>query len=317
MLFTRSGLEQASSEVIARHRSKRYAACGRIADMCTGIGGDLISLAQEHGVLAVDRDPVHLRLAAHNANTYGVSDHVETLHADVRDVDLSTVDAVFVDPARRAGNQRLRTGDSEPPLDWCFSLADRVAAVAVKAAPGLPHELVPSGWELEFIADGRDLKEATLWSPGLATARTRATILPGMHTMLPSQGPAVEVRPPGAYLLDPNPAVTRAGLVEELARELDAWKIDPRIAFLCTDREVRTPFARTLRVAASLPWHEKRLAETLRDLDIGAVDIRRRGLAGDVDRAHRRFKLRGSHRATVAMTRANDQPWALVCFEPE
>ncbi len=57
--------------------------------------------------------------------------------------------------------------------------------------------------------------------------------------------------------------MTRAGLVEELARELGAWKIDPEIAFLSGDREHRTPFARTLRVQESAPWHERHFARRL------------------------------------------------------
>src|SRR6185437_3420062 len=87
----------------------------------------------------------------------------------------------------------------------------------------------------------------------------------------------------GAYLFDPNPAVTRAGLVAELASQLRAWQIDPMIAFLSSDEPTLTPFARTLRVVESAPWHEKRFAARLSELGIGAADIRRRGLAGDVD----------------------------------
>ena len=45
-------------------------------------------------------------------------------------------------------------------------------------------------------------------------------------------GDPVNCRAPGGYLLDPSPAITRAGLVEDLARTLGAWKIDPMIAFL-------------------------------------------------------------------------------------
>ena len=45
---------------------------------------------------------------------------------DVRDVDLTGVDSVFIDPARRMDRRRLRTGDSEPPLDWCVRLSDRI-----------------------------------------------------------------------------------------------------------------------------------------------------------------------------------------------
>ena len=48
---------------------------------------------------------------------------------------------------------------------------------------------------------------------------------------------------------------------------------------------------------------EKSSRRELRGLDIGAVDIRRRGLAGDVDQLHRDLKLSGSRRATLVMTR--------------
>ena len=109
--------------------------------------------------------------------------------------------------------------------------------------------------------------------------------------------------------------MTRAGLVAELARSVGAWKIDERIAFLAADTPVHTPFARTLRVLDSGPWREKELAARLRGLDVGAVDVRRRGLAGDVDVLRRRLALRGTRRATLVMTRARDRPWALVCID--
>ena len=77
------------------------------------------------------------------------------------------------------------------------------------------------------------------------------------------------MRAPGAYLLDPSPAVTRAGLVEELGRDLGAWKLDPRIAFLSADEPLRSPFGRALRVEASLPWNLKRLRQVLRERGVG------------------------------------------------
>ena len=358
MLFTRPGLEQASSETAARHRARRLAGAtaGRLADLACGIGGDLIALAAGREVLAVDRDAVPLRMAAHNAGVYDVAAGVDTCEADVRAVSLDGIGAVFADPARRlagaAGSRRLRPGDSEPPLAWCFALTSRLPAVAVKAAPGLPAGIVPAGWETEFVADGRDLKEAVLWSPALATAPARATILPEGHTLIPGPGQEprqqpgekpgkqpggkhgngpgekpgkrpgedaagdVPIAPPGEFLFDPNPAVTRAGLVETLARRLGAWKIDPRIAFLSSGSAQGTPYARTLRVVESAPWNEKDFARRLRALGIGAADIRRRGLAGDVDQIHRRLKLAGPHRATLVLTRVNDRPWGLICVEP-
>ena len=317
MFFTRAGLEQASAEVVAQHRQARFAQAGLLADLCCGIGGDLIALAGKHQVRAVNRDPLHLRMAMLNAAACGVGSSVQPAVADVREVDLAGVEAVFIDPARRSGARRLGPGASEPSLAWCLDLAGRVPGMGIKAAPGIARDTAPAGWELEFVAVGRDLKEAVAWSPSLAGPATRATVLPGGHTLTPRPGPPVPVAAPGLFLLDPNPAVTRAGLVEELARDLGAWKIDQQIAFLATDSGVRTPFARTLRVLDSGPWNQKRLPARLRDLDIGALDIRRRGLAGDVDRLHRQLKLTGSRRATLVMTRARDVPWGLICLDAD
>jgi hypothetical protein len=324
MLFTRAGYEQSSSEMIARHRAVRLAAAGTVADLCCGIGGDLAALSAPgdapagRRVLAVDHDPVHARLARHNASVYqaGGQPEVAAAVADVRDIRLAGIEAVFIDPARRDGSGRFRAGVCEPPLDWCLGLAASVPAVCVKAAPGLDTTMVPPDWEAEFIADGRDLKEAVLWSPALASPPRRATVLPGGHTLVPCPGPPVDIRDPGSYLLDPSPAVTRAGLVEDLARQLGAWKIDPQIAFLSTASEVTTPFGRTLMVVDSAPWTEKRFAARLRELGVGAADLRRRGLAGDVEQIRRRLRLQGPHHATVVLTRVRDKPWGLICADP-
>ena len=332
MLFTRDGLEQASSEATSAHAAARYPAGALVADLCCGIGGNLIALGAGRRVLAVDLDPVSLAFARHNAAVYGAADGLAAVRADVTNVPLAGVDAVFVDPARRAAGRRLAAGRSEPPLGWCLDLAGRVPAVGIKAAPGLPRDLVPDGWEAEFVAVGRDLKEALLWSPALATAPgatpRRATVLPSGATLAgeggrggaagrdgEGEGGTVPVAAPGAFLFDPNPAVTRAGLVEDLARELGAWKIDPQIAFLSADARRHTPFARTLAVVESAPWHERRFARRLAELGIGAADIRRRGLAGDVAQIHRRLNLSGPGRATVVITRFNGRPWGLICTD--
>ncbi|MHB1595541.1 MAG: class I SAM-dependent methyltransferase [Streptosporangiaceae bacterium] len=357
MLFTRAGLEQASSDLTARHAARRFAGFALIADLCCGIGGNLTAMATltpGPAIVAVDSDLTSLEFARHNVGvataatatataaataTATATARVGYIRADVRDVLLTGFDAVFIDPARRDQHGRLPAGAYQPPLDWCLGLAEVVPAVGIKAAPGLRTDVVPPDWEIEFVAVGRDLKEALLWSPALATARTRATVLtaantlpagqipgagqtPGargavtaVHTLTAAAGdrPVAPLAPPGAYLLDPNPAVTRAGLVADLAVALGAWQIDPMIAFLSSDQPLRTPFARTLRVLESAPWHERRFAARLRELGIGTADIRRRGLAGDVRQIHHRLGLRGDGAATIVLTRVSDRPWGLIC----
>jgi hypothetical protein len=312
MYFTRAGLEQASSDLTAAHSARRFAGHGLVADLCCGIGGNLTALARVAGhVLAVDADLQALRFAMRNAAVHGCAGHVTPVCADVRDLALAghgaitgsgagaitgagagrraRVEAAFIDPARRAGERRLRAGDSQPPLEWCFRLADQVGAIGIKAAPGLPHDLVPAGWEVEFVATGRNLKEALLWSPALATSPRRATILPAGHTITAEPGEAVPVAAVGA------------------------WKIDAMIAFLAADAAITTPFARTLRVLESMPWNERQVARRLRELGIGTADVRRRGLAGDVGQIHRRLGLQGDGSAAIVMTRRSGRPWGLIC----
>jgi hypothetical protein len=312
MWFTREGLEQASSEAMALHHAARFAPAGRLADLCSGIGGDLTALAAGRQILAVDLDPVALEMAGRNAAVYG-SPGVRLRRADVTRTDLAGLDGAFVDPARRVDGRRLRAGTSLPPLPWCLGLPATVPAVGVKAAPGLPLDLVPPGWEVEFTSQDGALKEALLWSPALATAPRRATLLPCGSTLVAEPGATVPAGPVGTWLLDPDPAVGRAGLVQELARGLDARRIDERIAFLTADHPLRTPFGRLYRVEEALPWQLKRLREALRARGVGTVDVRKRGSAVDVDDLRRRLRLRGDEHLTIVLTRVADRPTALLC----
>jgi SAM-dependent methyltransferase len=318
LLFTRAGLEQATTAAVAEHRAGRFADVdGTVLDLCCGIGGDLLAIGRRRAVVGVDRDETTARYAAHNTRIGGASASVVV--ADVHDVRVGPASAVFVDPARRPAGAAdgTRRGGYSPDLDWCLVLpADRIC---IKVAPGVDRAVVPPGWETEFVAEGRELKEAALWSPAWATGASRATVLDGsaVHSFVadPQVRPA-ELRPPGRYLFDPSPAVTRAGAVADLALALDAWQIDRRIAFLSADHALTSPFGRTLVVEASLPFGVKPLTAELRRLDIGSVDLRRRGLAGDVDDLRRRLRLTGSRRATVVLTRVVNKPWTFVCTDP-
>ena len=229
MLFTRSGYEQSSSEPIARYRAERFGAAHRVADLCCGIGGDLLALAPGREALAVDRDerprsagpaqrsgvrpsgerarsssPMCATSASPASTRYSSTQLAAPDQASpLPDQALPPAGTPLALPSAGPGTaharagaasfgaaQRFRAGLSEPPLDWCFALADRVPAVCIKAAPGLPLELLPEAWEAEFIADGRDLKEAVLWSPALATAPPAGSGGPRRATVMSGTGRA-------------------------------------------------------------------------------------------------------------------------------
>ena len=326
MLFTRPGLEQATSEAIARYRSGRFSGYGHIVDLCCGIGGDLIALAETGAdVTAVDRDPVHLFLAEHNVRVYHPDAKITQLLMNVEDAPITGAEAVFIDPARREGSGRRTGYQSEPSVEWSVALAEHVGAVGIKTAPGIPHTFLPEDWEMELIALGSELKEAVLWSPGIAGEFSRyqgsypyrATVITegvvhsihGQHIdVLTTVTPEV-----GQWLHDVNPAVTNAGLVRELAVEMDAHLIDPEIGFLVSDYPSSTPLATSWKILDVLPWHEKQIKRSLANLGIGPIDIRRRGLPGDVPSITKRLRGKGDRRAIIAMTRTDNIPTAIIC----
>ena len=326
MLFTRAGLEQSTSEQIARYRARRFAGAPHIIDLCCGIGGDLMALAGlDVKLTAIDLDPVHLFLAEHNARLVHPHVQLETMLSDVRDVEIEPLAAVYIDPARRTSGGKRVGYQSEPPVEWSIALAHRARAVAIKTAPGIPRELVPEGWELEHIALGHDLKEAVMWSPELAGTFDRSLNVPSHRATVIADGDVHSIRgshidvlhtrepQPGQWLHDINPAVTNAGLVWELAGAIHANLIDPQIGFLVSDTPATTPFTSSYRVLEVLPWHEKRVKQALTALDAGPVDIRRRGLAGDVPTITKRLRGAGSRRILIAMTRVDDRPTAIIC----
>lgn len=315
MYFTREALEQSSGETVSTYRAQRFAGVSHVADLCCGVGGDLIGLAGVTRVSGVDADPVRLAMAAENARVYESADRVTLIEGDVLSVPLPDDEAAFCDPDRRAaGRRHLRLTEYAPPVG---AVRDRFPSgfpLAIKVAPGAPwDELRVIDAEAEFISVDGELKECCLWFGPLKIAGRRATVLPAGATLVADRPAAAEpAGPPLAFLYDPDPAVIRCGLVADLGRLIGARPIDPEIAYLTSDRQTSTPFARCYSVEEAMPFHARRLGERLRAMNVGVVTITKRGSAVDVDELRRKWKLTGGEARMVILTRVLGRPFALI-----
>lgn len=319
MLFTPEALEQASSEVVAGHSAARYSGCARIADVCCGVGGDTIALAAHGFVDAFDRDPVRLACARHNLAVYGLDGRVAFHCVDVLETDpiggvAARPDAIFFDPGRRLGGRRIFSlAEYQPPVALIERWRARVPAIGVKVAPGVAHAEVVWDCEEEFVAEGHELKEALLWFGPLDSASRRATVLPEGVTLVASAVLRAPLSEPLAWLYDPSPAVTRAGLVQELAALLDAAQLDPEIAYLTATAQRPTAFARVFAVEEWLPFSLKRLQSRLRSGGVGRVTLQKRGSPLDTDALERRLRGPGRETRTVIFTRLRGAPIVAIC----
>lgn len=319
MYFTREALEQATGEAVAAHGAARYAGIGTVADLCCGIGGDTIALARHARVVAVDRDPLRLAMARANVAVHGLEERVRFICADVTALPPPAVDALFVDPARRVdGRRRFGLAAYEPPFGVIETWARRVPAIGVKVAPGLEDEEAPPGWEVEFVALGGELKQALLWAGPLRTTARRATLLPEEITLTqPAAGPGpIPQAPPGGVLYEPNPALIRAHVLDQLAAQLGGWQIDPTIAYLCAPALVRTPLARGYVVEEWFPFNLKALNRRLRELGVGQVVVKKRGSPLDPQALEQRLRLDGPERRVVVLTRVAGRPAIILCHPP-
>jgi len=315
MYFTPDGLEQATRLRVAEHRAARVALSERstVLDLGCGIGGDLIAFARAGLTCAgVDLDPLRVEVASANLTALGLGGAVQ--EADGTALDLAGFGVVFADPARRNAKGRVfDIDDYSPPWSFVESLLER--ASCVKVAPGIPHEVIPSGVEAEWVSDDGEVKEAALWSSWLSTARRRATVIrsSGLATLTEEDDPGSPgVRPVGRFLYEPDGAVIRAGLVTAVAAGVGGWLLDSHIAYVTSDDPFSTPFARGYEVLETLPYKEKALRAVLRARDIGRLTIKKRGVNVVPDELRKRLALRGDNEATVVLTRTAGRGTALL-----
>jgi hypothetical protein len=312
-LFTDDALQQATAERVAEHRARRLAGAD-VHDATCSIGTELAALrGVTRHLVGSDLDPVRLAMA----------------HNNVPDVDLCRADAlrpitrdavVLLDPARRSGGRRRFDPKAyTPALDALFEVYRR-RDVVVKCAPGVDFaELGRMGFdgETEIVSLAGSVRESCLWSAGLAEkgVTRRATVLDSGEVLTDAEPDDCRVAPAGRWIVDPDGAVVRAGLVRHYAARHGLWQLDADIAYLSGDR--LPAGVRGFEVLDVLRYSERRLREALSARQAGAVEILVRGLDVDPDVLRPRLRLRGDDRLAVILTRigpgADSLATAYVC----
>ena len=315
MLFTEDGLEQATRLRVAALHAGRFRDAGltRIADLGSGIGADALALAAiDLEVTAVERDEVTAAIAAYNLAPWP---NATVEHADATTFDLVGHDAVYLDPARRAGGRRLTNpADWSPSLDFAFGLG---LPTGVKLGPGVDRDLIPDDAEAQWVSVDRDVVELGVWTGVLARdGIRRSALVLGAHGTAELSAPAdsedAATGSLGEFLYEPDGAVIRARLIGDLARTLDARMLHPQIAYLTADSARVTPFASCFRIAETLSLDEKAIKRELKARDIGTLEIKKRGVDIDPAQFRKKLALKGSRSATLILTRLGERRVAIL-----
>ena len=313
LLLDREGGEMATRSEVAHYRAWRLRHSNTILDLCCGIGGDMLHLGRSARVVGVDVSRRRLEMARHNCVTHGI-DGARFIAADVRTL-RPRADAALFDPARRsARGRRQRGAEYDPPLSYVETIRAHLPEVVVKVSPAIPEEELPDGCEVEFVSSGGQCREAALYFGALATTRRRATLLPERHTLVEDGLEVERIGPVGSYVYDPDPAVVRAHLIDELARKIGAWKLDAQIAYLSSDALAATPLARAYRVIDVMPFQVKKLRKHLRREGFFPQQIKRRRFPLEPIEVERKLGVTsGDIPVILILTRLDEKRICLIC----
>ena len=304
MWFDRRGLEQSTSEPVAHHKAKRFD--DAVWDLCSGIGGDAIALAERCVVTAVDLNPAACLRTQWNAEAYEVASRIESRCADVLKLG-SMSGLVHIDPDRRSGSEgkASRIEDYAPNPAELVELMSRCRGGAIKVGPATNFGGKFPDTEIELISLHGECKEATVWFGDLAGRQPfRATALPSGETIAGHPLDAVAtVAPLGRYVYDPDPAVVRAGLIDVVAESLSLNRLDGAEEYLTADELVRSPFLHAFEVLAELPHNERDLRAWLRTSDFGQIEIKCRHIPVQAETLRRRLPLPGDQPGVVIIAR--------------
>lgn len=328
LLLTRDGLEQATRPVVAAQRAALIATHGahRVLDLTAGLGLDARALVEAGlDVIAVERDPVAAALLRVNVP------QARVVEADAHDVvgtlvaELAPNDVVFIDPARRSGR---RTADGtrahperdperwSPPWSFVTALAGTGVRVCAKVAPGLGPDRLPEGWCGVWTSVDRTMVEAMACSWDIGAQRTARAIGTTTASFAASGSVPVRVASVGAWLVDPDPSLVSAHLLDEWSiAHPEVMRIDATGTWLTADHEVRDPLVRSFAVIEQLPNDVKGMRRALIARGIGDLTVRGRGMGIDAQAWRRQLRLPAGAPGTVVIARAGGRRVSLLVHD--
>ncbi|WP_165164320.1 THUMP-like domain-containing protein [Corynebacterium qintianiae] len=298
--------QQATPALVASLRAERVKRCGAelVHDVTCSVGTEAPAFAGLPWV-GSDLDFSRLLMARHNLGPGAWLARADAL------APVAPGAVIIADPARRSGGRRITDpAKLHPPLPALLQ-AHAGSEMAVKCAPGIDY----SEWNglVSVVSVDGGVKEACLYTPGLAEGTSREAVVlrsDGFTETVASTDPdEAEVASPGAYIVEPDGAVVRAGLVRGWAARHGLWMLDEHIAFL-TGSSIPAGYS-------GFPFIEavplRKLKAALAAHGAGPLEILVRGVDVDPDQLRAKLKQRGSRPMGVVIARVGDSAVAHIC----
>lgn len=316
--------QQSTPLAVARFRARHLAALGVEAarDVTCSVGTELVAL-KEAGLACSgsDIDPVRVEMARKNcpAVEVRVADALEPWEGTPGEKPV-----ILADPARRNSSGRIhRLEDMQPPVSSLVATYPG-HELMVKLAPGVDFvELEDWAGQVDVISVDGQAKEACALTAGLVSPEARDSeglarravvintsnqgdsvdVLASWEPELSHDDVAARAGQPGRYIMEPDAAIIRAGLVRHFAAREGLWLVDPNLAYVTGDH---IPAGmRAFEVLDAVPV--KQLRKALQQRGVGKLEILVRGADINPDQLRAKLKLKGKGEATVVIARLGER----------
>ncbi|MDR1004504.1 MAG: SAM-dependent methyltransferase [Prevotellaceae bacterium] len=296
-------LEQCSSEATARYKARIAAAgnglvdptgsvvnpSGSVVDLTGGFGVDCAFLSERFGqAVYVERNEALCRIAAHNFAVLGLR-HIKVVNSDAAAYleQMSPVDCIYVDPARRDGHggKVIAVADCEPDVVALQPLLlQKARHVLLKLSPMLDLtqalSALASTEQVHVVAAGNECKELLLLSGhqplptgevpihcvNLPHTPAVATDLPPAFTFTRREESEAACRYADrlhSYLYEPNAALLKAGAFRTVACRYRIEKLAVSTHLYTSDRLIADFPGRRFRLIGSCAVNRKALTALL------------------------------------------------------
>ncbi len=269
---TKLSIEQCSSEILAKHKSKAING-KKIIDLTGGFGVDTYYFAQTfEKVIHAEINTDLCQIVAHNAQQLNLK-NLEVKPGDGREI-LTQInqqfDWIYIDPARRDQQQKkvFRLSDCTPNvvdlLDDYFAFSDKIL---IKTAPLLDISQglkdLPFVEKIEIVSLQNEVREL-LWyinknntqKPKIVTTDYSTDEKSIQLSLSINDDTTTKYSNPLQFLYEPSPALMKSGNFNYISRYFDVEKLDQN-AHLYTSTTLKDFWGRRFKVLETLPFSKK------------------------------------------------------------
>lgn len=300
---TKLSIEQCSSEILAKHKSKAVNG-KKIIDLTGGFGVDTYYFAQTfEKVIHAEINTDLCQIVAHNAQQLSLK-NLEVKSGDGREI-LTQInqkfDWIYIDPARRDQQQKkvFRLSDCTPNvvdlLDDYFAFSDKIL---IKTAPLLDISQglkdLPFVEKIEIVSLQNEVREL-LWyinknntqKPKIV-ATDYSTDEKSIQLSLPiDDDTTTKYSNPLQFLYEPSPALMKSGNFNYIGRYFDVEKLDQN-AHLYTSVTLKDFWGRRFKVLETLPFSKK----TMKNWTNQKANINCRNFPMKPEEIKKKFKIK-------------------------